>query len=242
MRFLVMHKMDAKMEAGGPPDQRIIAEMGELVGESVKSGVCLDGAGLHPSARRARIKAGSGGTTVERGPYAGDNELVASVAMVKTRSLDEATELAARLAKAGGSLDVEIGSVVEAWDLGIMPKPKQLEHERFLLLLKGNAKTESGAAPTADERARSAALAEELEKRGALLKRIALAPTSKAKRLPSGPKDKRAWIDGPFAESKELISGFALLELPSMAEAVTWANRYAAILGDNEVDIRVVAD
>ena len=47
-------------------------------------------------------------------------------------------------------------------------------------------------------------------------------------------------MDGPFAESKELIAGFSLLELPSKAEVIAWADRYAAILGDNEVDIREV--
>jgi hypothetical protein len=48
----------------------------------------------------------------------------------------------------------------------------------------------------------------------------------------------RVVSDGPFAESKELIAGFSLLELDSLAEALAWADRYAAILGDNEVDVR----
>ncbi|HEY4107112.1 MAG TPA: hypothetical protein VGM44_24600 [Polyangiaceae bacterium] len=55
MRFMVMHKVDAKMEAGEPPDQRIIQSMGVLVQESLKNGVFLNGAGLHASARRKRI-------------------------------------------------------------------------------------------------------------------------------------------------------------------------------------------
>ena len=237
MRFMVMHKLDANLEAGEPPDPRIIEQMGELVGESVKSGVCLDGAGLHPSARRVRVT--SGGETV-RGPYAGGNELVASVAMVKTRSVEEAAAIAGRFAKAAGNVEVEVGSVVEAWDLGLMPKPSKLEHERFLLLLKGNARTESGESPTAEERAALAKLGDELGEKRVLLKRMTLAPSSKGKRLPSG--SKRQWFDGPFAESKELISGFALLELPSIDDAVAWADRYVAILGDLEVDIRALAD
>jgi hypothetical protein len=69
-----------------------------------------------------------------------------------------------------------------------------------------------------------------------------LAPSSKASRLPSASQAKRAWVDGPFAESKELIAGFSLLELPSKPEALAWADRYAAILGDNEVDVREVHD
>ncbi len=51
----------------------------------------------------------------------------------------------------------------------------------------------------------------------------------------------RVWVDGPFAESKELISGFSLLELPSKAATLAWAGRYAAILGpETAVDVREV--
>ena len=61
-------------------------------------------------------------------------------------------------------------------------------------------------------------------------------------RLASGAKDKRAWVDGPFAESKELIAGFSILGVPTKAAALAWADRYAAILGDNEVDVRQLAE
>jgi len=56
MRFIVMHKVDAKMEAGGPPSPEIIEKMGELVQSSLRSGVFLNAAGLHRSAARARLK------------------------------------------------------------------------------------------------------------------------------------------------------------------------------------------
>lgn len=75
---------------------------------------------------------------------------------------------------------------------------------------------------------------EELTKAGVLLKVEGLAPSAKGARLASGAKGKRTWVDGPFSESKELIAGFSILN--------AWANRYAAILGDNEVDVRVVLD
>jgi len=52
----------------------------------------------------------------------------------------------------------------------------------------------------------------------------------------------RTWSDGPFTESKELVAGFSIVELPSQAEARVWAEGYAAILGDNEVDVRLVAN
>ena len=54
MRVMVMHKVDATMEAGGPVDQRIVQQMGQLIGRSLKAGIFKDGAGLHRSATRAR--------------------------------------------------------------------------------------------------------------------------------------------------------------------------------------------
>jgi hypothetical protein len=207
---MVMHKVDAKMEAGEPPDQGIIAGMGALVGESIKAGVMLDGAGLHRSAARTRLKAGRGERSLERGPYGGSNELVASVAMIKAMSMEDALGVAERFVETMGEGEVEIGPVVEAWDLGMMPKP-DVPGGRFLLLCKGDAKTEAGDSPSPEQRA---------------------ALTSKDK--------PRTWVDGPFAESKELIAGFSILELPSLAEALAWADRYAAILGDNEVDVRLL--
>ena len=240
MRFMVMHKVDAKGEAGEPPSRQIIERMGELIGESMKSKVCVDGAGLHRGATRVRVKPRGDASMTVRGPYPGENELVASMAMIKTKSMDEATEVAARFGRASGNVEIEVGPVVEAWDLGIMPKPKS-EYERFLLLFKGDMKTESGEAPSSEERARLAALEDELGRTGVLLKRVMLAPSSKAKRLASGPKNERRWTDGPFIESKELIGGFAVLELPSIEDAIAWADRYVAILGDNEVDIRELA-
>ena len=78
MRFIVMHKVDAKMEAGAKPSQQIISEMGALVQSSLKKGEFLNGAGLHGSAQRVRLRAKGGETTITEGPYAGENELIAS--------------------------------------------------------------------------------------------------------------------------------------------------------------------
>ena len=109
MRFMVMHKVDAHMEAGGPPSQEIIQSMGALVQESLKQGIFLNGAGLHRSAQRARLKGAHGPVT--RGPYQGDNELVASVAMISTRSIDQAIAFARELSSSLGDAEIEVGPV-----------------------------------------------------------------------------------------------------------------------------------
>src|SRR5687767_10398341 len=98
MRFIVMHKVDAKMEAGLPPDREIVEKMGSLVQEGLMSGVFLDGAGLHRSAQRVRLSCAAGACTVTHGPLTGGNELVASFVMIKARSIDDAVEHARSLA------------------------------------------------------------------------------------------------------------------------------------------------
>ena len=51
-----------------------------------------------------------------------------------------------------------------------------------------------------------------------------------------------AAIDGPFAESKELIAGFSIIEVPSKEAAIAWADRYGSILTDLEVDVLALHD
>jgi len=239
MRFMVMHKVDAKMEAGGPPDARIIQNMGALVQESLKNGVFITGAGLHPSKKRVRVKSANGACQVSAGPYAGDNELLASYAMIKVPSFADALGHAERYALAAGECEVEVGPVVEAWDLGVMPKPPGEIPAQVLLLTKADAAFEQGA-PAKSPQALGA-LVESMGARGALLVSGTLTPSSQGVRAKPG-SGKRTWVDGPFAESKELIAGFSILELPNLQDAIAWADRYATILTEAEVDVRVLRD
>jgi hypothetical protein len=241
MRFMVMHTVDAKMEAGGPPDSRIIQSMGALVQESLKNGVFITGAGLHPSAKRVRIQSAGGACRVSAGPYPGENELLASYAMIKVPSFAEAVKHAQGYALAVGECEVEVGPVVEPWDLGIMPKPPGDIPVQALLLTKADAAFESGAPVKAAQAEALRTLTESLGDRGALLVSGTLEPSSKGARAKRGTAT-RTWIDGPFAESKELIAGFSILEVPTLKDAIAWADRYATILTDSEVDVRPLND
>jgi hypothetical protein len=241
MRFMVMHKVDAKMEAGSKPDPRIIQSMGALVQESLKNGVFITGAGLHRSEKRVRVKSAGGRCEVSSGPYAGENELVASYAMIKVKSLEDAVSHAQRYALAEGDCEIEVGPVVEPWDLGIMPKPAGDIPLQVLLLTKADAAFERGTRPKEQHAAALRALNDSLGDGGAVLVTGTLAPSSKAVRAKPG-AGKRTWVDGPFAESKELIAGFSILDVPSFRDAIAWADRYATILTDSEVDIRELSD
>jgi len=241
MRFMVMHKVDAKMEAGGPPDPQIIQGMGALVQESLRNGVFITGAGLHRSEKRVRIQSAAGECQTLPGPYAGENELLASYAMIKVASLAEAVTHAQRYALAQGECEVEVGPVVEPWDLGMMPKPAGDIPVQVLLLTKADAAFERGTLAKAQHEQAMRVLAESLGERGAVLATGTLAPSSKGARAKPG-SAKRIWTDGPFAESKELIAGFSILELPTLADAIAWADRYATILSEAEVDVRELAE
>jgi hypothetical protein len=236
MRFMVMHKVDANMEAGGPASPRIIEDMGNLVQDGLRSGVFENGAGLHRSALRVRLEFEGGKRTVTRGPYEGKNELVASFAMIESESMDQAIDVASRIAEVSGDAEIEIGPVVEPWDLGLAEKPEGVP-PRFLLLRKADRAFESGAAQPAGVKP----LMDQLAHDGVLQLSGTLAPSSKGSRYRTT-SGKRVWTDGPFTESKELVAGFSIVNLPSHADARKWAETYAAILGDNEVDVRLFAD
>jgi hypothetical protein len=149
--------------------------------------------------------------------------------------MDQAIEIATRIAGAIGDTELEIGPVVEPWDLGVMERPARAPL-RFLVLRKADRASEAGAA----EPAALTRLLEELGREGVLQTAATLAPSSRGARYRSS-GGKRTWTDGPFTESKELVAGFSIVELPALPDAQAWAEAYAAILGDNEVDVRVVA-
>jgi hypothetical protein len=181
MRFMVMHKVDAGMERGEPPAREIIEGMGKLVGESLAKGVFEYGAGLHPSAERVRLTFERGERRVEPGPFAGRNELVDACFLVRTTSMEQALEHAGRFASVLGDVELEVGLVIEPWDIGLAPKPTEQKTKRFLLLKKGDARSERGAAD-----ARTAADLAELEARlraeGVLLASERLAPSARGAR------------------------------------------------------------
>ncbi len=95
---------------------------------------------------------------------------------------------------------------------------------RVMVMIKADESTEAGVMPSEQELAEMGAFNEELVKAGIMLAGEGLHPSSKGKRvLFSG--EKRTVIDGPFAETKELIAGFWIWQVNSMDEAVEWARR-----------------
>lgn len=235
MKFMVMHKSSAQTEAEEMPSKELIANVGALVQGAIQSGTLIDAAGLRASEKRARVSFVRGERTVEKGPFTGKNELLAGYAMLTVKTMPEAIEWATRLGKAAGDVDVEVGPVTEPWDLGVVPKPEGEVPLRVLALLKADAAAESGAASS---RALNEVL-DEARKSQVLVSAQTLLPSIKGARI-KGAVGARSVVDGPFAESKELIAGFMLLQFASKADAVSFALRYADVVGTPEVDVREV--
>lgn len=237
MRFLTMHKNDPHTEAGQLPPPELIAKIGGYIGEQAQRGVFLGGEGLGRSATRTRLTFKNGAATIKHGPYKGEHELPAALLTLKVRSREEAIGWAERYGKILGDGEIELGPVNEPWDLGFGEKPADAPL-RILLVEKAD---ESGAR-TAKQKADLTRLQTEMQKAGVLGAAERLQPSAKAKRMIFTAGDLRV-IDGPFSESKELIGGFAILELPSMEAAVEEMKRYGALLGDTlEIDIRPIED
>jgi len=109
---------------------------------------------------------------------------------------------------------------------------------RFMVIVKADKNSEAGVMPSRELLTAMGKFNEELVKAGVMLAGEGLHPTSKGKRVRfSG--GKHTIIDGPFAESKELIAGFWLWQVRSMDEAVEWLKR-SPFDGGAEIEIRQV--
>lgn len=112
---------------------------------------------------------------------------------------------------------------------------------RFIIMHKTNAHWEAGAIPSRELIARVGTLIGELAKANALLGAEGLRASSQGVRLTfSG--GARTITQGPFQGQNELPAGFSILRVESIDEAIEWATRQAAILGDVEIDIRPVTE
>jgi hypothetical protein len=113
---------------------------------------------------------------------------------------------------------------------------------RVMVMVKANKNSEAGMMPDEKLLADMQTFNEELVKAGVMLAGEGLHPSSKGKRVQfSGTK--RTVIDGPFAETKELVAGFWLWQVRSMEEAVEWVKRCPnPHVGDSEIEIRQVFD
>ena len=109
---------------------------------------------------------------------------------------------------------------------------------RFMVIVKASEDSENGVMPTEAELAEMGAYNEELVKAGIMLAGEGLHPSSKGARVRFDKDGSSTVIDGPFAETKELVAGFWILEVSSREEVLEWVKK--APFRDGEVEVRQV--
>ena len=109
---------------------------------------------------------------------------------------------------------------------------------RFIVMAMARKDSEAGPPPRPEAFAAMQKYNEELAKTGILLAAEGLAPTSKGARVKfSG--DQRTVIDGPFAETKELVAGFSIVKVKSKEEAIEWVQRAPNVFPNREVQVEI---
>jgi len=111
---------------------------------------------------------------------------------------------------------------------------------RFMILVKATPDSEAGVMPEESLLAEMAGYHEELVKAGVLLDGAGLQPSAKGWRVRYRDQQTQV-VDGPFAEVKELIAGYTLIQVRNREEAMEWARRFPAPMGpgkDAEIEVR----
>jgi len=133
MRFMVMVRATKDSEAGVLPSEALIRAMGKYNEELVKAGIMLDGEGLQPSAKGARVRFSGDKRSVVDGPFVETKELIAGFWIWQCRSKEEAIEWVKRCPNPmPGESEIEIRQVSEAEDFGEEFTDELRERERLL--------------------------------------------------------------------------------------------------------------
>src|SRR5579872_5304401 len=244
MRYMMIIKATKEYEAGVLPDEKSLMEMAQNFEALVKAGARPECGRLQPSSKGMRVRYAKGRFTITDGPFAETKELVAGFCMIEAKSLGEAIEWAKRMPFQEG--EIEVRPLFELTDFPVDPNEKpggwrEKEEEfrtepparrpgtiRYMGIVKADKNTEAGVMPNEQFLASMGAFMEEGIKSGVYLSGEGLQPSSKSARIRYSGSN-RTVIDGPFAETKELIGGYAILQFSSKAEAIEWTKRFVQV-------------
>ena len=118
MRFMVIVKASKESEAGQPPSEKMLIEMGKFNEELVRAGVLLAAEGIQASSKGARVKLSGEKRIVTDGPFTETKELVSGFWMIQVKSKEEAIEWAKRCPnpQGAGDAEIEVRQVFDAAD------------------------------------------------------------------------------------------------------------------------------
>jgi hypothetical protein len=229
MKFMLLVKASKESEAGVLPDAAFLGAMDAFNNEMIRAGVMLVGEGLKPSSQGARVRSSKGEFTVTEGPLTQAKDLVAGYWVIEAKSKEEALDWAKRAPFEEG--EVEVRPMIEMpGDVGIWKQTRPAPGKfRYLSFVMADEQTESGNF-TLDPKVMKGIeqLVAEMSQKGVFLGTGGLLPSSHGARVRYFGK-KRTVVDGPFAEAKELVGGFALLQASSREEMIEHAKRFSAV-------------
>lgn len=247
MRFMVLVKSNPEAEAGILPDEKLLSEMGTYNETLMKAGVLLAADGLRESAKGARIGYSKGKVSVVDGPFTEAKELVAGFWLIDAKSKQDAVAWLEKAPFRDGQ--VEIRPLFELEDFPVDPseqpggwRDKEAEARktlplqttrgskkmRFLGFVMADDDTEAGVMPKEEDLTAMGAFMEEALRAGVILGGEGLKPSSEGVRIYYD-GSKRRIVDGPFAESKELVAGYSILAVDSKEEAIEWSKRFVQV-------------
>lgn len=268
MRFLVIVKANEASEAGEMPSADLMRQMNAYNEELLAAGVLVDGNGLQPSSTGWKFVREGDDYRMVDGPFAETKELIAGYWVINVKSMDEAVAWLKRAPMDADGHDacVEIRQIFELDDFPVLenesgwreseqrlrdewaeaspgpaqgslpPTPGKLV---YMGIVHATPESEAGAMPTEEEIATMGALMEEAAAAGVILGGEGLLPSAQGVRI-EYQGGQRSVIDGPFAETKELVGGYALLQYDSEEEAREWTLRFARTSGQQCVQVRPV--
>ena len=244
MRYMMLVKATKDFEAGVWPDEQLLSRMAEWTEQLDKTGARLEAGRLQPSTQGVRVRYANQKFTLTDGPFAETKELVAGFCLIQASSKDEAIEWTKRVPFEDG--EIEIRPLYELFDLPVVAaeKPESWRQQdeqlhaapparkpgtiRYLAIVKADKDTEAGVLPDEKCLATMGAFLEEGLKAGVFLSGEGLQPSSKGARVRFSGRE-RIVTDGPFAETKELVAGYAILQFTSKAEAIEWTKRFVQV-------------
>jgi hypothetical protein len=136
MKVMVIAKATKESEAGDMGSPEVFAAMDKFNEELINAGIMLDGTGLKPSSRGARVRFSGSERTVTRGPFAETTEIIAGFMIWKVSSLEEAIEWVKKAPN--GMADVEIRPLMEPEDFAAVVSPERVAEVKELEARSGD--------------------------------------------------------------------------------------------------------
>ena len=122
MRFMVIRRADKSTETGVRLSKKLFDAMTKYHEDGAKAGIVLDGVGLHPSSKGARVTITAGKPTVTDGPFAETKELIAGFTMIQAKSKEEAIAWVKGWPREDGDVELEIRQLFEPEDIADLVK------------------------------------------------------------------------------------------------------------------------